>query len=446
MKNKSKLLFILIICLLIIIIISVIIIIKVRQNKAEEIAKIGQTQEDIEIKHELSRTTREKMFFTIDECIKSYFLILKAQQGNVLIGYLNEQYIRDNNINEQNVLNIVQKYNNYDLYITLDMYELINKNITTYLVKGEIDSRYIFFEVGLDGTRGTYDIKPITEEVYNQIISGDLKINERDNIEKNTYNVIRYKDLTDEAIARLYFSNYIQLMLIDTGESYNRLNEEYKSKRFENVENFNNYINDKRKDLSISYKVENLNVSSGLNIREYQSIKKQYSNYLVTGYSVDKYKDYTRYICADGNDNYYIFNVKAPGDYNVLLDAYTVDLPEFVQKYQQATDENKVVLNAEKIRSAINDKNYKYVYDRLDHSFKSRFFDTLEDFERNLKNNMLESYIVSEVVSIEKEQDIYVYNAIIKDKTNKIANAQKLKIYMQLKDDTDFVMSFNVEW
>lgn len=49
-------------------------------------------------------------------------------------------------------------------------------------------------------------------------------------------------------------------------------------------------------------------------------------------------------------------------NFTVILDTYTIDLPEFTEKYTKASDEEKVLLNIQKGFTAINDKDYRYVY------------------------------------------------------------------------------------
>ena len=66
-----------------------------------------------------------------------------------------------------------------------------------------------------------------------------------------------------------------------------------------------------------------------------------------------------RYVCKDGKDNFYIFNVNKVLDYTVVLDTYTVDLPEFTEKYNKVNAQEKVALNINKVITALNNKDYK---------------------------------------------------------------------------------------
>jgi hypothetical protein len=53
-------------------------------------------------------------------------------------------------------------------------------------------------------------------------------------------------------------------------------------------------------------------------------------------------------------------------DYKLILDEYTIDLPEFTEKYKKAAPQEKVGMNIEKIISAINNKDYgKYRFNQV---------------------------------------------------------------------------------
>ena len=53
-------------------------------------------------------------------------------------------------------------------------------------------------------------------------------------------------------------------------------------------------------------------------------------------YKIDKNNDYTQYVLIDNLENYYIFRETSVMDYTVILDTYTIDLPEFLEKYENA--------------------------------------------------------------------------------------------------------------
>ena len=128
-------------------------------------------------------------------------------------------------------------------------------------------------------------------------------------------------------------------------------------------------------------------------------------------------------------------------NFAVILDTYTIDLPEFTEKYTKASDEEKVLLNIQKCFTAINDKDYRYVYNKLDNTFKANNFKTLADFEKYINANFFEKNKIS-ASNARKQSEVYLYDIKISniDGTSSITKT----FVMQLKENTDFVMSFGV--
>lgn len=103
--------------------------------------------------------------------------------------------------------------------------------------------------------------------------------------------------VTDEDMAKIYFNNYIYVMYSDINKGYNLLDEDYRNKRFGNIENYKNYI----KSLNnLSYKIDSFYIDdSGEN--------KIYGVY-------------------DTNGNIFIFKTNGIMQYTVYLDDYTVEI------------------------------------------------------------------------------------------------------------------------
>jgi len=77
--------------------------------------------------------------------------------------------------------------------------------------------------------------------------------------------------------------------------------------------------------------------------------------------------------------------------YEVILDTYTIDIPEFVTKYNASTPQEKVILNLNKFMLALNDKDYKTAYNMLAPSFRTNNFSTLAEFEEYAKTYLFEN-------------------------------------------------------
>lgn len=211
-----------------------------------------------------------------------------------------------------------------------------------------------------------------------------------------------------------YFNRYKDDIFADLEKSYNTLDEEYRQKKFGNIDNYRAYLQERYQEIALS-KIDSYKIS-------------------------DKNDEYTQYVCIDNNGNYYIFKETAIMQYTVMLDTYTIDLPEFLEKYNNGTEQQKVALNIEKFIQAINDKSYNYAYNCLADSFKNNYFRTQEEFETYVKTNFYEKNSVT-CNSFEKQGELYTYSITI---TNTETNEQKNKTFiMQLGEETEFALSFD---
>ena len=130
-------------------------------------------------------------------------------------------------------------------------------------------------------------------------------------------------------------------------------------------------------------------------------------------------------------------------NYSVILDTYTIDLPQFLEKYNSANTVQRVGYNIQKCLDAINDADYTYVYNKLDSQFKNNSYPTEKDFTNSIKSKLFETNKVSSVSS-SNEGNIYVYKMVIEDKNDQ-TKKQNLTVIMKLLEGTDFTMSFSFE-
>jgi len=299
--------------------------------------------------------------------------------------------------------------------------------ITVYLLTVEYDKAYtenmIIF---VDENSEAFSILPdkilnnISEDSIESILN-DIKI---ENIEKNDYNELKKIKLDEERICLQYYYDYLDMLRSNTDKLYETINKEYREKRFENIENFKNYISNNKQKLEKA---------------------------VLSSYQVKNIKDYVEYTCVDEEGRYYVFCATSAMKYTMYLDIYTVDLPEFTEKYNKSNDQEKVVLNINKITTALNAGDYKYVYDKLADSFKNNYFKNQEDFEEYWKNHLYKKFVVN-YLDFAEEGNLYTYKIRITKEyeegeslpEGKNSPSENLNIVMQLKEGTDFVMSFSV--
>ena len=263
----------------------------------------------------------------------------------------------------------------------------------------------------LDYNNMAYSVIPVDEkEIENKIVKTTV-------IASNENNNIYQLSISDESMAKIYFNTYKDSFIDDFEYAYNHLDEEYKNKKFAEFEDFKEFIEENREDI--------------------------FKNNLLK-WKREPYEDYTQFICQDDKGRYYIFKETAPMQYTVVLDTYTIDIPQFIEKYDACNPQEKVVLNIEKIKQALNSGDYSYVYSKLADSFKNNKYKTEKEFSEYMENAIYNNFDMK-YKEFSNEGEIYIYNVEIKNLDNEEDKIINMQIIMQLKEERDFVMSFSIK-
>lgn len=236
-------------------------------------------------------------------------------------------------------------------------------------------------------------------------------------INKNNHNDFTIQAVTEEKLLSKYLEDYQYNAINHIEDAYNSLDKEYREKRFDNLKKYEEYLNDRQEI------IKNIKLSK---------------------YQINKYENYEQYICIDLNDNYYIFNKFSNMKYSILLDTYTTNLPQFIERYNTASEGEKVGLNIEKFINALNEKDYQFSYNVLDETFKANNMPNLNEFENYVRNNFFEKNSI-EHLSAEREGDYIIYKTRLTDKNLRNQDIKNFTIIMKLLENTDFVMSFSFE-
>lgn len=272
-----------------------------------------------------------------------------------------------------------------------------------------------YFIIKTDNINSTFSVKPLDEE-YEKIdmINEDQEI---EDIEINDYNQYYIDNISDVSLIKLYMEKYRYMAINYPKIVYNTcFDEEYRYIRFGNVDNFENYI---------------------------QNIKDEMLEIKIMKYSKNIYDNYNEYIIIDQYNNTYIFNESSIMNFTIKLDNYTIPTDKFKETYINSNDEKKVQMNIDKFFQMLNRHDYRSSYNCLADSFKNNYFNTEEEFEEYAKDKFF-SYNKIEFKSCEKAgADIYVFKVKIIDLLDE-DNQSEVSIIMQLKDDFDFKMSFDI--
>ena len=289
------------------------------------------TQEIIE---DISRNN----FFTVNTCLQNYYSYIQEENKEIMdeeakreaiYELLDEYYIESNNITKDNILEKGVKIDYSNAYNSRKMYmKSVSELIDVYYVIGRIidytmeeEVRDVYNIVVLDKANTTFAIIPSQNYTKNEIKEELNKI-KIENIKANENNKFKYTNVTDDSIAKMYFSNYIKNAIYDTELAYDYIDREYKQKRFPTLEEYKEYI-DKNKETLKTLALEK--------------------------YQINDKESYNEYVCVNSRGGYYIFKETDVMQYTILLDTYTVNIPEFTEKYDKANEQMKVAYNIEKI-------------------------------------------------------------------------------------------------
>lgn len=435
LKRKKTLILLMIIVVIIIISIVVALLLLTTSNNGE-VANNNTVSEENNNETEAEPQINESKYYNITNVVRTYLGALDKSKyilsdgtnysedestKESIYNLLSTEYIESNNITVENVYDYVKDVNENVTFVPLDMRISQGSNVEKFLVYGNIvymdsqDLEKVYVIVNIDNTNNTFSIEPINSEEISNI--NDFKFESTLNtIEKNYSNTYLNNNMSDEDISKEKFNNFKLLILRKSEDLFNLLNEEYRNKKFGDYNGFSQYI-DSNYD-----RLRTINLSM---------------------YQVTEENGYKQYVLLDQDDRYYIFKETSENKEEIFLDTYTVDLPEFLDRYNGADDEYKVGYNVEKFITAINDGDYKYAYNLLDETFRRNNYPSQGDFENFVKTNFFENNEIQHN-NVEKQGNQFVYGITIINKDNE-SERKNITVIMELGEETDFVMSFSID-
>lgn len=351
-------------------------------------------------------------------------------------------------VNDKNeyfaVAEIVKKYTN-DNYIITSMYvSRIKTNIDVLWVevvrKDTATAGHII--VVTDSMNNTYQVineETIAQKGYNKDNINEFEITE---IQKDGNNSFGYKNINDEEYAKALLNDYIEKALYSPQLGYNLLDEDYRKIKFGTVDEYTKFINSKKEELML-YDSKNVKQPGDFSsYEEWMSYFQKVKLLELSKYEIENYNGNTSYIVIDTYDNYYVFQTSSTMNYTVILDSYTVDTEKYLDEYKKADDQEKVEININKVMDAINNDDYKYVYEKLDENFSKNNFSHLSDFEAKMKNNFFRKNDVEFDDYNESGEGTHEYSLTITDSTKTDKRNLEVKAIVVLKSDTDYTIKF----
>ena len=333
---------------------------------------------------------------------------------------LSTSYIDKNKITLDNVLDKIIIVDSSVKYVPIKAKVLKNDKVMSYLSYGLVEDyldysllQEVSFIVNIDLDKNIYSIEPM----YN-IKFEDVKFDNMDiTIKENENNKFTYLNLTDKEICDDYIDSYKRIALVNPEFAYELLDEQYRQKRFGNVQDFVNYVKNNR-----------------------ESIKKIRTE----SFEVNKFEDYNEYIVTNQYGIKYVIKEKAPLDYTIKLDTYTIPSAEDIEEYNTMTNAEKVNKNIDIFFQMLNSKDYSAAYSHLSDGFKSNYFKTEASFETYMRQNLYDSCEIYQTNFSDKISGVFTKYVEIKDKSKKNSNMIRMNIIMQLQEGTDYVLSFEI--
>ena len=256
------------------------------------------------------------------------------------------------------------------------------------------------------------------EEIKNQVEQSLIK-----EIEYQDVNSFMTTSISDERMAKKYYSDFTYKMLYMPEKAYEQLDKEYREKRFGNYDNFLSYVND----------------IAGVIAGE------TYGRYLI-----EEGDGYTLYTAAgqDTSDpRRYYFKETSVMQYVAYLDDYTLVSTEEQQQYANMSEGEKVQYDLAKFISMVEQRDYLQSYNLLDENFKNSNFPTINDFKDYIKNQYYSDNYLNNYEKVGEENGFLKYQLELSNNAseNLIEEDSITKtFYIQLGEGMDFKIGFDM--
>ena len=256
------------------------------------------------------------------------------------------------------------------------------------------------------------------EEIKNQVEQSLVK-----EIEYQDVNSFMTTSISDERMAKKYYSDFTYKMLYMPEKAYEQLDKEYREKRFGNYDNFLSYVND----------------IAGVIAGE------TYGRYLI-----EEGDGYTLYTAAgqDTSDpRRYYFKETSVMQYVAYLDDYTLVSTEEQQQYSNMSEGEKVQYDLAKFISMVEQRDYLQSYNLLDENFKNSNFPTINDFKDYIKNQYYSDNYLNSYEKVGEENGFLKYQLVLSNNAseNLIEEDSITKtFYIQLGEGMDFKIRFDM--
>ena len=435
--NKLKKTIIILIIVLIIMLISIIAISMYKNSVGtDENSKFADEEFEKQISYEnnenIEKVKNANKYYTVSSLVErymSYIVDIDSEDEEIrdlvieaIDDILDDEYKKEFNITKDSIKQKYKDYGEEEVVVVDDIYVTEKSaSINVFLIYGRrtIDEKDFKLMIKMDSLNNRFSVFPeeyMKKYEYSHNSSGEDIDIDVEEIQEKDFNKFVFENISDERMAVQYFNEFKRNFLSGATKAYGALNEEYRKERFGSFENFKEFVEKEQEYIS---RIE------------------------INGYLVENKNNEKKYICKDQNGNLYIFKELAIEEYEVTLDTYTLEDEEMVAKYNSLDEQGKVMANVSVWIQMLNNRDYKAAYNVLDETFRNDNFGSLEKFEEYAKKIYSDFYKI-EYTNFSYEGKTFIQKVNLTDITEKEDFVIGNTIIMQLKEGTDFVMSFNI--
>lgn len=414
----EKLMKIIIILFIIIVLLigGVLYLLKKSDNSNENEVNININSEDFEItgSDELNEVESTNLVFNIKQCIQYYIDYINDNNYKAVMKVLDENYIKSNNITEENIKNKSSKFMESSYFIDKTYEKNVTVDKSIYYIYGRLVNSETYenidnvnFTVIIDSQNQTFSVIPEVMENSNFNYNLNIKYDNND-----YYNEYTYKNFSDSEILDEYFSYYKNLVIKQPEKAFDLLDSEYKKIRFNNsVDMYKEYLT---------------------NI----DLERVYPENFILDYK----ENCKEYVVIDKNGLYYIIDEIKPMNISFKLDTYSIMSEKFKENYDKGTDSERVTLNIDKWLKMIQNKDYYNAYNTLDETFRNTYFGNINNFKQYIDQNYGKQFEYEMETTKEYSTNIYIQTV----KISQNGEEKEFNFVIKLLEDRKFILSFQI--
>ena len=245
---------------------------------------------------EIEELDDSSSFFSISENINKICEYVNNNLPAKLINIIDKDYLDKNSLTSSNIINHFQDDYQNTTFKSYDTYVISNENLYKYYVHGYLYVNMFdepstiteekYFILNYDINNLSYSIEPIDKETYSQAL--ETKEFNFKEITPNNDNKFTQLNLSSYNLAVLYFNDFIQTIINNPEQAYDKLNTITIDDYFPEYDDFQEYINNNKEKI-------------------YNAKVEKYS------------KSGNSYRCVDNNGINYIINVSHGLNYSVQI-------------------------------------------------------------------------------------------------------------------------------